>query len=192
MPYPTEVEDIHLMRRIEKQDQQALTMLYDQYGGAVYSLTMRVLSNTVLAEEVTQDVFLRIWENAEKWDANKGKLINWILTMTRRIAIDRIRKENRTPDVIDTAVDEMLNPPSAPSLANNPLWSDGLLLRRLMEELPDEQAQVIQLGFFGGLTHTEISEKLGTPLGTVKTRMRLGLQKLRDMWLAEHEKMDAE
>lgn len=183
-------DDIQLMRRIQQQEQQALSILYDQYGGAVYSLALRMLQNTVIAEEVTQDVFLRIWENAEKWEADKGKLISWTLTMTRRMTIDRIRKENRRPDVIDTAVDEMYNPPSIIDKNADPLWQDGLLLRRLMNELPSEQAKVIDLGFFGGLTHQEISERLDTPLGTVKTRIRLGLQKLRDLWLIEHEKID--
>lgn len=190
MPDWNSADDIRLMRRIQQQEQQALSALYDQYGGAVYSLAVRMLQNTVIAEEVTQDVFMRIWDNAGKWEAEKGKLISWMLTMTRYISIDRIRKENRRPDVIDTSVEDMLSPPSTISRSDDPLWQDGLLLRRLMRELPPEQAQVIELGFFGGLTHQEISDQTATPLGTVKTRIRLGLQKLREMWLNEHERID--
>ncbi len=92
-------DDIELMRRIAARDQQALWALYQQYGKAVYSLAYRILSNTVYAEEVTQDTFLKVWNQTTRWDSEKGKLKNWLLTIAQFTAIDRLRKEGRQPVV---------------------------------------------------------------------------------------------
>jgi RNA polymerase sigma-70 factor, ECF subfamily len=174
-------DDIDLMRRIRERDQQALNDVYTQYGGAVYSLALRVLGERTRAEEITQDVFLRIWNAPEKWDSAKGKLLSWLLTVTRYAAIDALRAAQRQLDTLASSIDDEI----APQLPNTPDWQDGQLLRRLLTQLPPDQAKVIDLAFFGGMTHQDLSETLKLPLGTVKTRLRLGLQKLREMWLTE-------
>ncbi len=163
------------MQRIAQRDQQALRLLYDRYATMVYSLAQRILQNAGWAEEVTQDTFLKVWRQSESWDASKGQLLAWLLTITRYTAIDLLRRERRRPPLA-------LLDPELPFGADDNV-PDGELLRALLRQLPHEQAQVIELGFYGGMTHSEMAQSLGLPLGTVKTRVRLGLQKLRDMWL---------
>lgn len=170
--------DRELMQRLVRHDQAALAELYDRYANLIYSMAVRVLGSPTLAEETTQDVFMEVWNRPTAWDASRGRLSSWLLTVTRYTAIDRLRREKRSPDVAEFAPDE-----SAPSdLARDPMWEDGQALRGLLARLPTEQAQVIELAFFYGLTHSEMAESLGLALGTVKTRVRLGLQKLRELW----------
>lgn len=176
-----QASDIDLMRRIKRREQAALTALYARYGGPVYSFALRVLQNTAQAEEITQDIFLRVWERADQWDPTKGKLSSWLLTMTRYAAIDHIRRENRHPRLAEPELDDL------PQIAANPDGdiAEGRILRNLIQQLPSDQGQLIQLAFFGGMSHSELAETLQLPLGTVKTRIRLGLQKLRDLWLSK-------
>jgi RNA polymerase sigma-70 factor (ECF subfamily) len=175
-------DDYELMRRISRQDEAALSALYERYGGAVYSLALRVTQLVELAEEVTQDTMLKIWKHPERWDPHKGRLLVWLLTVTRHAAIDRLRGEKRQPDLAGTPVEDMENILGTRALVDDPDWQNGRLLRRLMGDLPVEQSAVIELAFFQGYSHTDIAEKLRLPLGTVKTRVRLGLQKLRTLW----------
>lgn len=183
--------DSEIMRRIRRQDQQALSELYTRYGGPVYSIAMRVLRNPSHSEEVTQDIFLRVWEKGEQWDPEKGKLSSWLLTMARHAAIDRLRKETRRPDISDAPLEDMPEIVSRIARVDTPQWQNGQLLREMLGELPDEQSQVIDMAFFSGFTHSQISEQLDLPLGTVKTRVRLGLQKLRSLWQEASDKWDA-
>lgn len=175
--------DIELMQRITQRDQNALSELYGRFGGAVYSLTLRILQNTALAEEVTQDIFLKVWNQSENWDSGKGQLISWLLTIARYTSIDRLRKEKRQPSLAETALDDMPALLATRGLVDDPNWQDGRLLRGLLIQLPAEQVEVIELAFFQGLTHSEIAEITNLPLGTVKTRVRLALQKLKLLWL---------
>lgn len=173
--------DVELMQRIEVQDQDALMLLYGRYGSYAYSLALRILRDPGLAEEATQDAFLKIWHKSAFWDEQKGHLSSWLLTITRYAAIDRLRKEQRhtgrAAQLLDT-----LDDPATSSSPGGRLWLDGQLLRELIAQLPQEQAQVIELAFFQGYTHSELAGLLDWPLGTVKTRLRLGLQKLRSLW----------
>lgn len=174
--------DIDLMQRVHSGDQQALAALYDRYGGPVYSMALYILRSRTQAEEVTQTIFLRVWQHAERWDPSKGQLISWLLTLARYTAIDALRHEQRRPALVDAPLDDLPHLAAQPSQVNDPLWHDGQLLRELLGRLPAEQAQAIRLAFFGGMTHNEIAGALNLPLGTVKTRLRLGLSKLRDWW----------
>lgn len=178
--------DTQLMQRIASQDEQALSLLYERFSGPVYSLARRMVQNTAMAEEVTQDIFLKVWRQAEQWDPAKGKLISWMLTITRYTAIDRLRKEQRRPDLSAAPLDLVSGTLSVNARVDDSLWQDGQALRRLLGELPDDQREAIELAFFQGLTHTMIAEALSLPLGTVKTRVRLGLQKLRALWQEAH------
>lgn len=177
------LSDSDLMQLIMQEDQDALMALYGRYGSQVYSLALRVLRHATLAEEATQDTFLKVWHKSLSWDPTKGQLGSWLLTIARYTAIDHLRREQRQ---VATEIDQLesLPDPSANfGVVGDARWQDGQLLRELMAELPPEQAQVIELAFFQGLTHSELAEHLDLPLGTVKTRARLGLQKLRALWM---------
>jgi len=173
-------DDAKLMRQIAAHDQQALLALYQQHGKAVFSLAYRILQNTALAEEVTQDTFFKVWRQATRWDPTKGKLKNWLLTITQYTAIDRLRQERRQPvlhpDPIEDTDETMLTP------RNESRWQDGTVLRMLVKQLPAEQAALIDLAFFQGMSHSDIASVTHLPLGTVKTRLRAGLQRLRELW----------
>jgi RNA polymerase sigma-70 factor (ECF subfamily) len=171
-------DDITLMQRIANQDQHALLLLYQQYGKAVYSLAYRILQNTVLAEEATQDTFLKVWDRKTQWDPARGKLRNWLLTIAQFTAIDRLRKEKRQTHLVAG----LPNEEDEINVSTALRWQDESLLHVLVAQLPPEQAILIELGFFQGMTHTQIAEKLKLPLGTVKTRVRSGLQTLRTLW----------
>ena len=178
-------DEANLVQRLIQQDQTALSELYTQFGGLVYSIAMRVVQNPVLAEEVTQDAFLKVWHQPSSWDPSRGKFVSWLLTITRYTAIDLLRKEQRRP-VQDAVELEDLRIGSG-SVMDDPIWQDGRLLRSLLENLPVEQIQVIELAFFEGMSHSEMAEHLSLPLGTVKTRVRLGLQKLKALWQDANE-----
>ncbi len=184
-------DELQLIKRITAKDQRALAELYDLYGSLVYSLAFRVVRNAALAEEVTQDTFLKVWSQAITWDADKGKLSSWLLTITRYTAIDLLRKEQRRPMDSAVGLDSIIDFMGQRGLTDDPRWHDSQLLRALLRQLPPDQVQVIELAFFQGLSHSEMAEQLKLPLGTVKTRVRLGLQKLRDLWLEAVRESDS-
>lgn len=172
--------DQEIMRRIAQGDQHALAALYDRYGGGVYSLILQVLNDSGLAEEVTQDVFMRVWHGAEKWDAKRGRLSSWLLTVARYAAIDRLRQEKRQYNVADVPLENMASD-------SGDSWPQRRQMKALLALLPQEQAQVIELAFYGGMSHQDIADTTSLPLGTVKTRIRSGMQKLRKLWLENAE-----
>lgn len=176
------MSDIELLRRIEQQDQQALAQLYDRYSKPVYSLSYRVLQNTVLAEEATQDTFLKVWRQAARWDARKGAFLSWLLTVARYTAIDHLRHERKQWIAQGELHDEQAAEDDLP-------FRDGQLLRELMRQLPPEQAQCIEMAFFEGFTHSQLAQQLNLPLGTVKARIRMGLQKLKTHWQNAHRQL---
>lgn len=180
------LDDSQLLNLIAQKDQLALDQLYTRYGTPVYSLALQVVSSPHLAEEITQDTFMKVWNNPTQWDSNKGKFSSWLLTVTRYTAIDRIRSEQRQATDQASTIDNL---PLASDIGipDDPQRRNGQILRRLISRLPPEQAQVVMLGFFRGMTHRELAKHLDLPLGTVKTRVRLGLQKLRSMWTETHE-----
>lgn len=183
-----EFDDIEIMRRIGRRDQQAFHALYQQYGTAVYSLAYRILQNVTLAEEVSQDTFVKVWQHKSQWDPQKGKLKNWLLTIAHFTAIDRLRQERRQPNVHPESIEDMEEEVPSRSEA---FWQDGTALRMLVLQLPKEQAVLIELAFFKGMTHTEIADSTRIPLGTVKTRLRNALQKLRELWLESSKQTSA-
>jgi RNA polymerase sigma-70 factor (ECF subfamily) len=174
-------DDIDLMRRIADRDQQALWTLYQQYGRAVFSLAYRILGNSALAEEVAQDTFLKVWHQTTRWDSEKGKLKNWLLTIAQFTAIDRLRKEGRQPSIHHESIED--TDESLLTARNDTRWQDGSILRMMVNQLPEQQAYLIDLAFFQGMSHGEIADALRMPLGTVKTRLRAGIQRLRELWI---------
>lgn len=174
--------DQQLINRIAVHDEDALAQIYARYGTPVYSLCMRTLQNIPLAEEAAQDAFMKVWRNPQAWDSKKGKFSSWLLTVARYTAIDLLRVEKRQATSNADAIEDV-QIASDVGRPDDPLLRDGRLLRSLIAQLPAEQAQVVTLGFLHGYTHSDLAARLNLPLGTVKTRVRLGLKKLRVMWL---------
>lgn len=176
--------ETELLQQIAQQDQQALMALYQQYGALVYSLCLRVLRQPGLAEEVTQDVFLKLWRQPERWNPALGQFSSWLLTISRNAAIDRLRREDRQAPAqwVDSEEAEQAGGGTQAFAAEQANWLDGQVLRKLLLKLPAEQRQLIELAFYAGYTHSELAELLHLPLGTVKTRLRMGMQKLRALW----------
>ena len=157
--------DADLMRRIVAQDQSALMTLFERFGSQVYGLALHVLRDSRLAEEASQDTFLKVWNKSVQWDPAKGQLDSWLLTIARYAAIDRLRREQRHNAAGATFPDALPDHTPGATIVGDRRWIDGQLLRQLMAELPAEQAQVIELAFFQGMTHSELAESLGWPLG---------------------------
>jgi RNA polymerase sigma-70 factor (ECF subfamily) len=172
-----------LTARLAARDQRALLHLYNRYAGRVLGLATRVLGEAMAAEEVTQDVFLKLWAHADRYLPARGAVSRWLLTIARRTALDRLRAEQRRPPVNDgTDPDEtwaLL--PDQSSQGDEARWR---ALHLAVAALPATQRQPIELAFYRGLSHSEISEVLGWPIGTVKTRIRLGMAQLRKEWTA--------
>lgn len=179
------LSDEELLALIRNRDQQALAEIYDRYSSLVYGMALKVLQNVAFAQEITQDVFMKLWSKSERFDSSKGKFTSWLLTVTRNASIDRIRREQKhNPEALfadfgDRLRDEISSPHLISALERT------ILINSMLKRLPPEQRQVIELAFFRGCTQQEIANRLGIPLGTVKTRMRLGMAKLREMWKRE-------
>jgi RNA polymerase sigma-70 factor (ECF subfamily) len=179
------LRDDELMERLGRRDLAAFEALFGRYGDLVFSVSLRVVGDPHLAQDVTQDVFLRVWRRPEQFDERRGKFITWLLSVTRNRSIDERRSQSRRlrhealpspPEEEDIlpGTDERDDPAFVAVLSE-----ERRAVREALEVLPAEQKLAIQLAYFGGLTQAEIAEKLGQPLGTVKTRIRLGMQKMR-------------
>jgi RNA polymerase sigma-70 factor, ECF subfamily len=173
--------DRALIARIERRDADALAELYDRYSARLMGLAQRIVGDTGEAEEVLQELFLWVWRSAASFDASRGTVIAWLLVAARSRSIDRVRARRpaaraglRTVD----AVPDAPGPQDVEADSADRQWER--LCRSAISELPEDQRRTLELAYFEGLTHQEISEQTGTPLGTVKTRVRLGLMKLRD------------
>jgi RNA polymerase sigma-70 factor (ECF subfamily) len=173
--------DRALIARIEGRDADALAELYDRYSSRLMGLAQRILGDTGEAEEVLQELFLWVWRSAASFDAARGSVIAWLLVATRSRSIDRVRSRRPAARAglrsVET-VPDAAGPQDVEADSAGKQWER--LCRSAISELPDDQRRALELAYFEGLTHQEISEKTGTPLGTVKTRVRLGLMKLRD------------
>jgi RNA polymerase sigma-70 factor (ECF subfamily) len=180
-------DDGVLLQRAAVGDDAALMLLYGRYANLVYSMAWRVLQDVGLAEEVTQDVFVKLWRQGRRYDPARGRFSAWLLSVTRFAAIDRLRSEGRRPIHAepDGRLSDEADPLETLLRTDHESWERGQHLRLLLEQLPAEQRQVVELAYFGGLTHGEIAAHLGLPLGTVKGRMRLGLERLRGLWFDE-------
>ena len=178
-------DDRQLVTRVAKGDEHAFLMLYDRYVSRVYGLTLRILGDAMLAEEVTQDTFLKLWGRARQFDSGKGELAPWLLTIAHRTALDRLRLENRRLPVSNAQDPEETWPilPDESTQNSEARWRS---LYFAVQSLPEEQRQVIDLAYYKGMSQSEIAEVLGWPLGTVKTRVRSAMQSLRQHWLEEY------
>jgi RNA polymerase sigma-70 factor (ECF subfamily) len=175
--------DLELVERIRQGEQAALDLLYKRYSSPVYSLVWKILQNAEEAEDVALDVFWQVWRQADRYDPARGAPPAWIFTLARSRAIDRLRarnrREDRTISIDDPAVHiDPLDENAAPDQIVSFRQSRDAV-RAAMTKLSAVQREAVELAFLKGLTHVEIAEKLGQPLGTVKTRIRQGLIRLR-------------
>ena len=167
-------DEMRLVARIRAGDQQAMAELYDRYAKVVYAVALRVLQDAAAAEDVLQDVFLQLWRNPDAFDASRGSLSAWLAVIARHRSIDRLRKRRPETDIEDCVI---AGGPDLRDETERTLVIEKV--RVVLAEMNPDQRKVLELAFFQGLTHTEIAEKTGEPLGTVKTRIRSGLQHLR-------------
>jgi len=173
--------DRALIARVEARDADALAALYDMYAARLLGLATRILGDTGEAEEVLQEVFLFVWRAAATFDPARGSVLAWLLVATRSRAIDRLRTRRPAARAGLTRVDRVPDKPDPRDVeADSASREWETLCRAAIAELPPEQRLALELAYFEGLTHQEISQKTSTPLGTVKTRVRLGLMKLKD------------
>lgn len=174
-------EEQELIQRVAQGDRDAFLKLYDRYAPRVHGLSLRMLGDMMLAEEVTQDSFMKLWTRASTFRAARGSFLSWLLTITRHTAIDRIRLEARRPapaESIDESTWDWL--PDPDTVGEEARWRT---LRFALGDLPTEQSLVIELAFYHGLSQSQIAEYLNIPLGTVKTRIRLGMEKLHKAYV---------
>lgn len=179
--------DADLAKLVVQGNRDAFITLYDRYAARVHALALRMLGEQMAAEEVTQDTFLKLWTRADTFRARKGKLLAWLLTIARRTALDRIRLENRRPD-FDNPTDPEITWHLSPDPQSQTEESRWRSLYFALNDLPAEQRSVIELAYYHGMSQSQIAEYLDHPLGTVKTRMRLGMEKLRQIWIVERSK----
>ena len=175
-------EDVALIRRMCNVDETALGALYDRWARSLYSLVFGLLKDADEAEDVVEETFWQAWRKASSYEPSRGAVSTWLLTIGRRRALDRLRAKGRRreesmsetgvlADIASSAVDPLQQVERSERRSH---------VRAALRELPDEQREVLELGYFQGLSQTEIAEMTGQPLGTVKTRMRLAMQKLRE------------
>ena len=167
-------DEMRLIARIRAGDPQAMSELYDRYAKVVYAVALRVLQDAAAAEDVLQDVFLQLWRNPDAFDASRGSLAAWLAVIARHRAIDRLRQRRPETDIEDCVIS------GGPDLGDETERSLMVeKVRAVLQEMSSDQRTALEMAFFQGLTHTEIAEKTGQPLGTIKTRIRSGLQFLR-------------
>jgi RNA polymerase sigma-70 factor (ECF subfamily) len=182
----TPSDDLSVVRRIAGGDESALAVLYDRWAQPVYSVVAHLLKDADGAEDVVEETFWQIWQRASSYDASRGTVRTWILTIARSRALDRLRSRKRNREEIAADLTLLRDPAPDPSqyIEND---ERSHLVHAALRELPDEQRRALDLAYFRGLSQSEIAEFLGEPLGTIKTRMRLGMQKLRDKLIGLRE-----
>ena len=168
--------DSELMARLTLRDQRALVELYRRHGRRLYPLIRRIVTNEGLAEEILQDVFVRLWTRAALYRAEEGQLLAWLITMARNLALDALRKDNRWRGQLE--FEESLHDASPADRVGADV-DTTLSVRHALGTLPEDQRRAVELAYFSGMTHAELAVHLNQPLGTVKSRLRLALDKLR-------------
>jgi len=181
---PGAPSDLDLMHSIQAEDPDALAQLYDRYNGILKALILRVIHNEAEAEDLLQEIFMEIWNQAKNFSAQKGKPLGWMVTLARRRAIDGLRKkqaytraEERLQNETEQQPDAWVHNATEEAIV---LSDTRVLIRKVINGLPPAQQQAIDLAFFNGMSQREIAAKTNTPLGTVKTRLELGLKKIYD------------
>jgi len=181
-PEQAQISDAQLLEAITNGDEQALAALYDRYGSILFGLLLRILHDRAEAEDVLQEVFLRVWQRAADFDETRGRAFTWLVTIGRSRAIDRLRALHSRVRVAEEATRENNNISAAraPDAVTDAIAAEQReVIECALAEIPEEQRRTLMLAYFEGLTQSEIAMRTGEPLGTVKTRTRAGLARLR-------------
>ena len=183
MNYST-LNDETLILLVSRTQPEALQALYERYSRLVFSLALNIVGDQATAEEITLDVFTRIWEKADTYRVERAKVTTWLISITRHHAIDVMRRRGVRPEKHSLSWAELS--PTAMPVGNPPEEITELSLQRArvraaVAQLPPEQQQALTLAYFGGYTHRQVADALDQPLGTIKTRIRLAIQKLRQL-----------
>ncbi len=175
-------DDLAVLAAISAGDTHALEALYDRYAAVIHRMAMRILKNHEQAEEIVQEVFWRVWRRSASFERERGRVAQWLFGITHNLCIDELRRMRSRPSQVYEDVDHPVIQQLADEHADIPAaaWASEQrqVLIRALRDLPTAQRQVIELAYFGGMSHQEIATQLNSPLGTIKTRVRLGLQKL--------------
>jgi len=183
-------DDAELVARVAESDTDALAQLYDRYSQAIFSLCLRIVRDRPAAEELTQEVFVRLWRSAASFEPGKGRVSTWVLRIAHNLSLNEIRRRQSRPAIApdtDWEVESArLSDSSSEADPAMSAWlrerADGI--RQALAQLPQAQRQAIELAFYGGLSQAEVAAALGDPLGTVKSRIRTGMQRLRELLIA--------
>ncbi len=178
-----QADDDQLIARVASGDRRAFEQLYDRYASTVYGVALRMLGDREVAEDAVQEIFLRVWKRAGSFDRSRA-FAPWLFGIAHNYGIDELRRRRARPQPVyeDDEHPVLSEIPDDIDVGEAAVLSDQRrIVREALEQLPEEQRQALMLAYFGGLTQQEIATRLGNPLGTVKTRMRLGLQKLRSL-----------
>jgi RNA polymerase sigma-70 factor, ECF subfamily len=181
---PTEdirnLADEEVMQLVQQGDPRAFELLYDRHGGAAFSLAYRMVGDRVIAEDISQEAFLSIWRSRLRYQAERGSVRTWVLGVVHHRTIDALRR-NLVHDRRRASAEGIEERQEAPERTDVEVArrEEARQVRSAIDALPEDQSQVIELAYFGGFTHSQIAEMLEMPIGTVKGRMRLGLEKLR-------------
>jgi RNA polymerase sigma-70 factor (ECF subfamily) len=165
-------DDAALVARLRAGEHDALALVFDRYAGLAKAIALRIVRSDSEAEDVVQEVFMQVWRQADRFDAARGRVPAWITTIARTRALDRLRRMSARRETADDATPE--------AMATPPVPLTGRLVRTALDDLPADQRVPLELAYWEGLSQSEIAERLGEPLGTIKTRMRSGLLKLRE------------
>ena len=170
--------DEALLALVSRSDEEALAQLYDRYGRVAYGLSLRILRDRALAEDAVQEAFLTVWRSAGSFLAERAKPSTWILTLVHRRAVDLVRREQRRrSSPLDPTTSEGVGSTEEEAA----LRSRRRIVQEALRQLPNEQREALELAYYGGFTQSELAERLGLPLGTIKSRMFTGLRRLRDL-----------
>jgi RNA polymerase sigma-70 factor (ECF subfamily) len=178
------LNDNELISQVVQGDQRAFLALYDRYSSTVYALALHMMNDPMMAEEVLQDTFLKLWSRSRQYLTERGPLLTWLLTIARRTALDRLRLESRRPTLSERNDPDLLweMTPEPETTSEEARWRSLYLV---VQSLPEEHRQVIELAYYQGMSQSEIAAVLDLPLGTVKTRLRTGMNRLRHQWLED-------
>lgn len=184
------MEDAQLVARVAAGNEEAVGLLYDRFGQAIYSLCLRIVHDPSTAEELTQEVFVRLWRSAASFEPERGRVSTWLLRIAHNLALNEVRRRQSrpvlAPDVEWEAESATLADTSREGDPATMAWvrERAEVIQHALTQLPLSQRQAIELAFFGGLSQTEVAAAIGDPLGTVKSRIRVGMQRLRELLVA--------
>jgi RNA polymerase sigma-70 factor (ECF subfamily) len=182
------VSDVELLHAVARGDEAALARLYDAYRVILFGLLVRILNSREEAEDILQEVFVQVWRRAKDFDEKRGRPFTWLVTLARSRAIDRLRQLGARQRLAMGAAQEQEQTENfSDALTDSVRAEQQAVVRRALRELPEEQRTTLLLAYFDGLTQSEIAAKLNAPLGTIKTRMRSGMIKLRNLLGAQLE-----